>query len=94
MKKLSKQELTARAKKLYFDKNKKIEKVFCDENGRFSYNSGNLMTINDGKDVSVFEITRKGTSSINTDKVNSFDKKEDIEKEFKPKKEAKEKGDK
>ena len=59
LKRLSESELVKRAKELYFDHNKKIEKIFVDEYGRFSYDKQSLIEQN-GKEVGVFEIDRKG----------------------------------
>ena len=59
LKRLSEAELVKRAKELYFDHNKKIEKIFVDEYGRFSYEKQSLIEQN-SKEVGVFEIDRKG----------------------------------
>lgn len=59
-KKLTESELSARAKVLYFDKNKKIGKIYADEFGRFSYQKGYLIEANKGTDVKIFEINKNG----------------------------------
>ncbi len=60
MEKLTEEVLKARAKALYFDKNPKIDKIFVDEFGRFSYNKQNLLEVNKLTDAKVFEIKNKG----------------------------------
>jgi len=60
LKKLSQNVLKARAKKLYFDRNAKITKIYCDEFGRFSYNKQSLLEVNKLIDVEVFEIKAAG----------------------------------
>jgi len=59
-KKLEEKELAARAKVLYFDKNPKIIKIYCDEFGRFAYRKQDLLEVNKNTDVKIFEINSKG----------------------------------
>jgi len=78
--KLTEQELMARAKKLYFDRNKKIKEMYADEFGRFSYNKGNLLEINKGKDIAVLLITKEAVSGVSTKDVPVYDNAEDKKK--------------
>lgn len=87
MEKLSKSELTRRAKVLFFDKNPNIEEIYVSEYGEFSYNNGALEEIYKHKEVEIFKVTRKGLAKFKVDKkVNDFSKKDDIEAEFGTKK--------
>jgi hypothetical protein len=66
MERLSQTELKKRAKKLYFDRNKKIKRVFVDEFGRFSYTPENLKQINQGSGVKIIALTPDDCSKVNT----------------------------
>ena len=81
--KLSKAELSRRAKVLYFDKNPNIEKIYVSEFGQFSYSNGPLEEIYKHKDVEIYLVTRKGLAKFKVDKkVNDFSKKDDIKASF------------
>ena len=56
---LKEEEIIKRAQELYFDHNKKVDVIYADEYGRFSYNKQSLIEQNDSK-VKIFEINRKG----------------------------------
>ncbi len=88
MKKVAQSELKKRAKALYFDKLEKLEVVFADEYGRFSYNPETLVEINRKKDVDIFKIDRKDIKGIDATKVVDFSKKDDVDKEIVSKKKA------
>lgn len=88
MERLSQTELKKRAKKLYFDRNSKIDTIFVDEFGRFSYTPENLKMINKGKDVKIIPINRKDCAKVSTEGIT------DLADESKKAQEAKKKEDK
>jgi len=58
LERLSEAELTKRAKELYFNRNPKIDVIYADEFGRFSYNQQSLVEQNEAS-TGVFAINRK-----------------------------------